>query len=90
MCARVWQVLPEGQLRAGGRAVPVCRQHQPVHEHHRAARQHLRLRAQPPGRSGRRGGVSSLERGISSVIRVHSEQSILQTFSLPISTNVFS
>lgn len=50
MCARVWQVLPEGQLRASGRAVPVCRQHQPVHERHRPAQQHLRLRAQPPGR----------------------------------------
>lgn len=50
-CARVCQVLPAGQLRASRRAVPLCRQHRPVHEHHRAAQQHLRVPAQPPGRS---------------------------------------
>lgn len=67
-CAPVWQVLPEGQLRASGRAVPVCRQHQPVHEHHRAAQQHLRLRAQPPGRCcSKWQGLDPVRRDFSSV-----------------------
>lgn len=44
----------------------------------------------PVGAAGKRGGVDPTGRGISSAFQVRSGQSVLQPFSLPIGTNVFS